>query len=300
MPQHKSLKKSTKKVAKKAGRKPKRKSQKGGGDPLVDFLSAGIENLSLNNNEVDKLMKDIKKMKVTTKKGAKTAFEKLLAARGKQGQKRKSQRGGAKLSEADIKKYSKIVELEEYEGDTEDDYGLEIYDELVEQGKGYDICRGKIDKGYIYGTFNNRNGQGFLASIKGEYVGFIVYYMKKGDLYLDLVCAAKNAKTKGIPLGQLLISKMEQYAKKNKIKTIRAHAVTPALPFYKATGWKTTGPAKDDKHPISKSIGVVKKVAQKKAPTKKPKATPKKAPKKPVKKAKKVKKKGFFARLFNL
>ena len=206
--------------------------------------------------------------------------------------KKKSQRGGSKLSEADIKKFSKLVELEEYEGDAEDDYGLELYDELVEQGKAHDICRGKISKSYIYSTFNDKKGKGFIASIKGKNVGFIVYYMKKGDLYLDLVCAAKNAKTKGIPLGQLLISKMEQYAKKKKINTIRALAVTPALPFYKSTGWKTTGPAKNDKHPISKSMGIVKKVAPK------PKAAPKKKSA-PKKKAPKKKKKGFFARLFS-
>ena len=35
---------------------------------------------------------------------------------------------------------------EEYEGDAEDDYGLELYDELVEQGKAHDICRGKVSK----------------------------------------------------------------------------------------------------------------------------------------------------------
>ena len=70
------------------------KNQKGG-DDLSKFLSAGIENLSLNNNEIDNLMKDIKKMKITTRKKAMTSFEKILAARGKKSQQRK-QNGGAK------------------------------------------------------------------------------------------------------------------------------------------------------------------------------------------------------------
>ena len=70
--------------------------QYGGGDELSEFLSAGIENLSLNNSEVNDLIKDMKKMKVTTKKGAMTAFEKLLAKRGKSGKRRKKQNGGRK------------------------------------------------------------------------------------------------------------------------------------------------------------------------------------------------------------
>ena len=295
MPQRKSLKKKrvykkrpVKKSLKK--RKPRKKSQKGGGDDVSEFLSAGIENMSLNNNEVNDLVKTMKKMNVTTKKGAMTAFQKILAARGKKGRKR-LQNGGGKLNESDIKKFSKLVELEEYEGEFEDDYGLEIYDQLVEQGKAHDICRGKISKSYIYSAFNDKKGKGFLASIGGEYVGFIIYYMKNGSLYLDLVCAAKNKKTKGIPVGQLLISKMEQYAKKKKINTITAHAVTPALPFYLSTGWKTTGPSKDDKHPISKSMGIVKKVSPKSKPA------PKKAVKKAPAKKKAKKKTGFFGSL---
>ena len=47
--------------------------------------------MSLNNNEVNDLVKTMKKMNVTTKKGAMTAFQKILAARGKKGHKRKNQ-----------------------------------------------------------------------------------------------------------------------------------------------------------------------------------------------------------------
>ena len=190
-----------------------------------------------------------------------------------------------------------MVELEEYEGDNEDDYGLDIYDELVEKGKAYDICRQKIGKGYIYGVFNDKSAIGYLASVKGTYVGFIIYTKHKGYIYLDLVCTIKSELVKGVPLGQILIAKMEQEVLDNGFKLIKADAVTPALPFYKSTGWKVTGKPKGNKHPIEKSLGIVKKLSPK--PKKQVKKVAKKPAKKPVKKAKK-KKSGFFGSLKKL
>ena len=234
----------------------------------------------------------VKQLKAECKRKGIKGYSKLKKAQLEkkclQNMKRKPEQKGGKLSIKDLKKFSKIIELEEYEADAEDDYGLELYDELVEQGKAFDMCRGKISKRYIYTTFNNTNADGFIASIKGEIVGFIIYYKKKDHLYLDLVCSGKNEKTKGIPLGQVMIIKMEEYAKKKKISTIKADAVKPALSFYKSIGWKVTGKVSNDKYPIEKSLKNENKI---KKPIKKP-------TKKPTKKIQK--KKGFFAKLFNI
>ena len=285
---------------------------------MLDSIILEAEMRSQLSAEIKQVEKDIKNARALGKESKfkaiserkvkelecqKKMLKKFLANLKKGGRKRRQkggarkQRGGAALSAEELKKFAGKVELEEYEADAEDDYGLELYDELVEQGKAYDICRQKIGKRYIYDTFNNRNADGFMASIKGEIVGFIIYYKRKDHLYLDLVCTAKNEKTKGIPLGQILIAKMEDYAKKSKIPTIKAHAVTPALPFYKSTGWKVTGAEKDDKHPIEKSMGVAKSVAKK--PAKKVVVKKSVAVKKAPKKAPAKKKKGFFARLFS-
>ena len=248
----------------------------------------------------EKKYKALSKKKVEKLEEQKKMLKKFLANLNKGGR-RKGQRGGAKISKKDLEKFSKIVELEEYEGDAEDDYGLELYDELVEQGKGYDICRKKIGKRYIYSTFNNKNADGFIASIKGEIVGFIIYYKRKDHLYLDLVCTGKNEKTKGIPLGQILIMKMEEYARNQRIKKLKADAVPTAIMFYLRNGWVSTGKTEDGKTEIIKvlkrapprrrtlkeSIARVKKIQAAKKAAKKMAA--KKAP---------AKKKGFFAKLF--
>ena len=122
---------------------------------------AQLETHCLNKEQLEKQKKVQKKVKKKVQKKVKSMTVKQLKAeckrKGIKGYSKMKkaqlqnhclvQNGGSNLTESDIKKFSKIIDLEEYEGDNEDDYGLEIYDELVEQGKAFDVCRGKIDKG---------------------------------------------------------------------------------------------------------------------------------------------------------
>jgi GNAT superfamily N-acetyltransferase len=196
---------------------------------------------------------------------------------------KKQQKGGNNLTG---------VTFEEYEGFQDDDYGLELYDQLVEKGKAKEICRGTIGKNYIRNTFERDDALGYIAEKNGKYIGFIIYYKKNDHIYLDLICTKEGYKG----LGQELIKKMEKYAKDNRINTIKADAVTPSLQFYKKNGWKIIGDKKNDKTPIEKSM--VKKAGKKISPAKKKSPPKKKLPAK--KKLGKKKKKEEFNLVKNL
>lgn len=167
------------------------------------------------------------------------------------------QTGGNKkqVTIEELQKLEKKITLEDYEGFFDDDAGLELYDFLVEQGKAYDICRGKITRSYIKNAFEKEDVNGFIVKIKKDIVGFIVFYLKNKDLYLDLICVLKNDNTKDLPIGQLLLFKLEQYANKNKLTKIYTDAIPSALPFYKKMGWtKTNQNDKDDKINLIKDL----------------------------------------------
>jgi len=162
-------------------------------------------------------------------------------------------RKNKKLTLEQLKELTKHVTLKAYKGDSF--YTHNIYDELVDGGKAVDICRKEISQQYIEKTFSDVDANGFFASIGGEYVGFISFKNHSdGTLYLKLVCTAKNAKTKGIPLGQLLLLKMEEYARRKKIKKITAYSVPVSIRFYKSIGYKASGKEIYGNIPIEKIL----------------------------------------------
>jgi hypothetical protein len=165
--------------------------------------------------------------------------------------------GGYKssLSNEDYNKFLKKIQLVRIK-----DINQEKIDDLLDQRDVLlDICRGEITPGYTRSAFENKNGMGFMAINEGHFIGFIFFYEKMDDnrktLYLDLVCGAKNKFTKGIPIGQLLIMRMEKYAKKNNYDNITASSVNTALSFYKKTGWiQTNRMSQSGLIPIAKSL----------------------------------------------
>ena len=154
-----------------------------------------------------------------------------------------------KLTQTQIKEMTKKIELEDYEGFFDDDKGLELYDYMVEQNGAYNICRGTIKKSYIQRAFEKEDVSGYLALLDGKYIGTIIFYNKGDKLYLDLICSKK---IKGMPVGQLLLLKFEEYARKNKYKVLITDAVKTAVNFYKKNGWKKNGKMKDNKVPMIK------------------------------------------------
>ena len=170
--------------------------------------------------------------------------------------------GGTKLLDIEkLNELTKDIELEEYEGFFDDDMGLELYDEMIENNKAFDICRGIVSKSYLQRAFEKEDVNGYIAIKNNKKIGFIIYYKKDNELFLDIVCTDKT-KVKGIPLGQLLLYKMEEYAKKQKYKKMIAESVPSALNFYKKLGWKKIKKI-EDKYLIEKNLekkSILKKI----------------------------------------
>lgn len=153
----------------------------------------------------------------------------------------KLQKGGNKkikkqeLTKEDVEKYLKDVRLLRYQNKYIKK--IEKMTEIV-LNEGFDICKETISDAYIENMFERYdNLDGFLVRYKKKTIGFIFFEINKKYIELILVCANKPKNLK-IPLGQILIYKMEEYAKSKKIYKIRAHAVPDALSFYKKNGWK--------------------------------------------------------------
>jgi len=152
-------------------------------------------------------------------------------------------------NECDFDKFLEKIELIYYDNEYSDDTEInkkhgKIYEDLVNDKKAFELCRDAVGEGYIQDTFLDENIMGYIAKIDGEYVGFILFKKPDEDyneLYLSLV--ATKPKT-GMPLGQILISIMEEVAKQTNIHTIIADSVESAIEFYIKNDWEVL--QKDD------------------------------------------------------
>ena len=111
----------------------------------------------------------------------------------------------------------------------------EIFEDLVNSGLATEIGRGNIDDGYVKDTFSDDKTMGYIAKIKGEYVGYILFKEEKNHLYLSLVATKPKL---GMPLGQILIAIMEEIAIQSDIGYIKADSVAEAVEFYKKHNWQ--------------------------------------------------------------
>lgn len=157
------------------------------------------------------------------------------------------------LTKKELEKYEKKLDIENYYGDPQSDYDYEIYEELVEKNKAFNICRGKISKKYIYKIFNYKNTYGHIIYDNNELIGFIIYHRQyKNQLFLDLICVSQN--NKGKYIGQILLNKMEEYSINNKIKIINAEIDKNLFKYYKLFGWKKYKKSKNNMIFIRKKI----------------------------------------------
>ena len=127
----------------------------------------------------------------------------------------------------------KIIFLD-YDIEQNDIYDVLIYDDFVVT----DICRNLIDKEYILDLLNEVETIGKVATINGHYVGLVLYKQEEDYLYLSLIGTVKNFRTKGIPLGKILIRLLEQYATTETINIIKGDSIPEALDFYKKNDWE--------------------------------------------------------------
>ena len=121
---------------------------------------------------------------------------------------------------------------------------MEIYGEFL---PGLcELCRYTIDQEYIREVFIDTEITGYVAKINGEYAGFILFKKSVDDhneLYLSLIATKPKL---GLPLGQILISIMEEVALESDMHTIIADSIEGAIEFYKKNGWEVLKKDNDD------------------------------------------------------
>jgi len=98
-----------------------------------------------------------------------------------------------------------------------------------------DICRNKVHKSTIEDILNNDETMGYVAiDNNNKYIGFIFFKQYYDDYYLSLIATLPNLH---FPLGQILLTKFEEYAISNNAYQIQASAVKEAIDFYRKMGY---------------------------------------------------------------
>ena len=213
-------------------------------EPLVFEIEDKIEEIK-NSRKKNKKNKKKQKKKVK-KKVIKKKLKKEIA------QKKKITK---ELTKENIDKYMKQITLLKYQ--SKYIKKIEKMTEIV-INEGEDICRETISQEYIEDMFMNYDDlDGYLVRYKRKTIGFIFFEINEEKKYMELilVCTKKPKELK-VPIGQILIYKMEEHAKKNNIFQLRAHAVPDALKFYKKNKWDVVKFEKEDEtYLIEKYIG---------------------------------------------
>lgn len=105
---------------------------------------------------------------------------------------------------------------------------------------GFDLCKGKISMGYIESLIEDDNTiQGFIVKHKRKYLGFILYNKNKNKTWhIALVCVNRQFSFKGVPIGKLIMTRLEKMAFNEAVKKITLDAVDDAVKFYESIGYK--------------------------------------------------------------
>ena len=119
-----------------------------------------------------------------------------------------------------------------------------VYNDLSKETNGKDICRGLIHPGSIDDIITSEEVEGYVALIDGKYVGFVFFKQFYDTVYLSLIATRPKL---GIPLGQILLTKMEEEAKRRKTLMLQGDSIPEAIEFYKKMGWEVVYQDQDTK-----------------------------------------------------
>eukprot|EP01084_Bolivina_argentea_P243132 407652_1 len=128
--------------------------------------------------------------------------------------------------------YLKQCEFLRY--DNRNQENKKLRDDLLHNNLAIEISRNMIREDYVEDTVTNEDIIGFIAKINGVYAGYVLYKHIFDTFYLSLIATKPKL---GIPLGQILMQKLETEARKNKILKLQADAGKNAVEFYTMLGW---------------------------------------------------------------
>jgi len=179
--------------------------------------------------------------------------------------KNKGKVGGAKKKNEP--KYKPKIDLDKYPQVIIEQKRAKHNDFFIRKGNANEFCAmSDVRPGQASYAFQE-NGNGLVAIIDDEPVGFLLFTPKKRMkmrggkyMYLELICTSRNSQKrkdkktgKNIPIGTLLLTKFEQIAIALGYPKLKGESVKEAVKFYEKNGW-TVG--KDKQHKMSKKLNV--------------------------------------------
>lgn len=111
----------------------------------------------------------------------------------------------------------------------------EICEELLKDKTASKICRDLINDTCIEDILKSEEITGYIAVVDGKYAGFIFFKHLYDTFYLSLIATKPKL---GFPLGQILLTKMEEEGKIKKAYTLQANAIPEAISFYEKMNYE--------------------------------------------------------------
>jgi len=121
---------------------------------------------------------------------------------------------------------------------------LKVHQAIMKDNIGKEICRNLIHEGVIDDIMTNKEIEGYVAIIDDKYVGFVFFKHFCDTVYLSLIATRSKL---GLPLGQILLTKMEEEAKKREAMTLQCDAIPEAYKFYIKMNWEIVYQDQDTK-----------------------------------------------------
>eukprot|EP00483_Globobulimina_turgida_P001070 UN01072 len=109
-----------------------------------------------------------------------------------------------------------------------------LREDLLNNNLAMKISRNMVREDYVRDVVTNQNIIGFITKVDGKYAGFVLYKHICDTFYLSLIATQENL---DIPLGKILMKKMEKEAAEKKIMKFQADAGEDVVGFYTKLGW---------------------------------------------------------------
>ena len=109
----------------------------------------------------------------------------------------------------------------------------EISKALLKDKTAAKICRDLINDECIKDILENEEIKGYI--VDGKYYGFIFFKHLYDTFYLSLLATKPKL---GFPLGQILLTKMEEEGKRRKVYKIQGDSIPQAVSFYEKMNYE--------------------------------------------------------------
>lgn len=134
----------------------------------------------------------------------------------------------------DVKRYAFKKDSIDGKKTTQELLGYKYGEVLCQDKKGKKV----MTQGFIDGLLLEENIEGIIVKHIGKVIGFLIFRVKGGKGFLDLVCVNKFGKLPGIPIGKLLVRDFERKIMEKGIFILQLEAVKDQEEWYYSLGYR--------------------------------------------------------------